>query len=269
MLQQSVPQKQGIPIIGTIPSVFKLRKPVNPYAFYIGVGNDAEIAKIVEHIATLGIRRVGIVTWPDPSSMESTRLVEQQASMRKVEVIVKALVEVGTSHVGPALAAVKNAKPDAIIVFLPADATGAFVKGLREAKDAALVYGLSSNESMLLTKFAGANNARGVGISQVVPNPFFSPTPLMKEYQENMKRFASKGTQLSSLSFEGYIAAKILVEGIRRAGPIINGKTVKAGLEKLHNVDLGGLLMNYDPENHVALKFLDISVVGRDGRLQY
>ncbi|CAM3786690.1 ABC transporter substrate-binding protein [Polaromonas hydrogenivorans] len=269
LLQQSFPEKQGIPILGTIPSAYKPGDPVRPYTFHVGVGDSAEITRIVEHIATLGIQKIGIVHWSAPTGIEAAKLVEREASKRKIDVIVKATVEVGTSRVGPALAAIRNAKPSATIVFLPVDATGAFVKGLREAKDTSSVYALSYTESSLLVQFAGANNVQGVGISQIVPNPFVGASALLKEYQEDMRRFAPKDANFSSLSFEGYIAAKILVEGMRRAGPTINGNTVKTGLEKLQNIDLGGLIMNYDPENHVALKFQNIGAVRANGRLAF
>lgn len=269
LLQQAVPQKLGIPIIGTSPALYKLRMPVNPFTFHVGVGEDAELAKIVEHIATLGIRRIGVAYWDDPAARESVVLIERRAAERKVEVVIKAPVEVGTAKVDPAVAAVINAKPSAVIVILPVTVTGAFVKGLRLAKNGTLVYGPSFTDSTLLAKTAGLEYARGVGISQVVPNPFFGVVPLMKEYQESMKRYAPKDARIGSLSFESYIAAKILVEGMRRAGTTLSGVTVKEGLEKLRNVDLGGVVMNYDAQNHVALTFQDISVVGRDGRLLY
>lgn len=265
----SIPQKLGIPVIGTIPANYKLRKPVNPYVFHIGLGQDAEVVKMVEHVVTLGMRRIAVVSWNDPDSLNVLDLVIAEAGKHKLEIITRPKVEAGTAKVEGAVAECLKAKPNVIIAVLPVHATGAFVKGMREANDFTPIYGASYTESGLLAKFAGAENARGVGITQVVPNPFGGSIKLVKEYQESMRRYAPKDTRYSSLSFEGFIAAKILVEALRSAGPNINGMTVKAALEKLHSLDLGGLIVNYDPEQHVGLTYLDISVVGPEGRLIY
>jgi len=269
LLQRGVPQKLAIPVVGTIPSVFRLRQPVNPYAFHIGMGDDAEIGKVVSHIASLGIKRVGVVHWPDPSGLDSVQLMKGEASKRGIEVVAQAPVEPGTSNVAGAVQTMRRANVGSTVVFLPVDATGAFIKALRQTGDPSPVYCLSYNESSLLAHFAGADTANGVAVSQVVPNPFAGASQLLKDYHADMKRFAPAGSRVGSLSFEGYIAARILVEGIRRAGPNVTGPSVKAGLEKLRNFDLGGLVMNYGPADHVALRFQDIGVLRSNGRLAY
>lgn len=142
-MQAGIPQRLGIPIIGAIPALHKLRKPVNSHVFHIGVGDDTELAKIVEHIATLGIKRIGIVHRDEPSAYEAVALIEREAGKRLVDVVIKSHVEAGTDNVGGAVTAMINAKPSAIVAILPVIATGAFVKGLRKAKNATLVDGPS------------------------------------------------------------------------------------------------------------------------------
>lgn len=269
LMQQSFAEKSGVPILGAIPSAYKSGTSVRPFTFHVGVGDDAEIVKIVDHISTLRINRIGVVHWSEPSGIETAKFVEREANKRSIDVIVNATVKAGTTEVGPALSLIKEAKPNATIVFLPVDATGAFLKALREAKNTSLVYGLSYNESSMLAQFAGEKNVQGVGVSQIVPNPFVGASSLLKEYQDNMRKFSPGDVRLSSLSFEAYIAAKILVEGIRRAGPRITGESVREGLEKLQNLDLGGLIMNYDSENHVALKFQNIGAVRANGKIAF
>ncbi|MEJ7686969.1 MAG: hypothetical protein WKG52_08265 [Variovorax sp.] len=44
---------------------------------------------------------------------------------------------------------------------------------------------------------------------------------------------------------------------------------MKAALETMQNVDLGGLTMSYHPSQHVALRFLDIAAISEAGRLPY
>ncbi len=269
LLTNGIPQKLGIPIIGTVPSLYKLRKPVNPYVFNVGVGDDAELVKIVQHMSTVGIKSIGVVHWNEPSALEALAFIENEAGRHGLRVTLKAQVEAGTDHVDGAAALVLQSAPAALIAILPAHATGALVRKLRQAKNLTPVYGPSYTESSFLAKVAGSEAARGVAVSQVVPNPFSGRTPLVREYQQSMARHAPAGTRYSTLSLEGYIAAKILVQAMQRTGSSVTGPRLKAALETMQNVDLGGLTMSYDPVQHVALKFLDIAVISEDGRLLY
>lgn len=269
LLEQSVPQRLGIPVVGTVPAMYKLRTPINPFVFHVGLGDDAELAKIVQHIATLGIRRIGVIHWNEPSALEAIALIEREARAQRVDVVMKGPVEPGTDKVEPALLQVNKSSPAALIAILPVHATGALVKGLREANNGTPVYGPSYTESFLLAQVAGEKRARGVGVSQVVPNPFAGSIPLVREYQQHMRRFAPPGTPLSTLSLQGYIAAKVVCEGLRRTGNTPTPARLRDALETLKGYDLGGLFVHYSAQQHVGLKFLDIGVVAADGRLLY
>ena len=84
-----------------------------------------------------------------------------------------------------------------------------------------------------------------------------------------MRRHAPPGTRLSTLSLQGYIAAKIVCEGLRRTGGAASPSRLRDALETLTSFDLGGIVVHYGPQQHVGLNFLDIGVVSADGRLLY
>ena len=65
---------------------------------------------------------------------------------------------------------------------------------------------------------------------------------------------------------EGFAGAKVLVEGLRRAGPNPTGVSLTAALNGLKNFDLGGMELSYGPADHTGLDFVDLSIVGADGR---
>jgi len=62
-------------------------------------------------------------------------------------------------------------------------------------------------------------------------------------------------------SIEGYVAAKVMVEGLRRAGKGANRDALINGLESVQNLDIGGLMVNYGPRNHVASHFVDLTML--------
>lgn len=267
--KREIPQALEIPVVGSIPGLHKLRIPVNPYVFHIGLGDDQELVKIVEHMATIGLDRLGVVHWDDAQPTEAARFIESEARKRNLTVTLRVPVPTGTDHVSPAVQQTLRVRPGALITILPVNATALLIKSLREARNYTPVYSPSYAESSVLAGLAGSDHVRGTGIAQIVPNPFSRSTQLVREYQDTLRQYGPKGVRYSPLSLEGYIAAKLIVEGLRRAGPNPTPTGLKTALEKMQRLDLGGLSASFSPTNHVALRFLDISVVGYDGVLRY
>ena len=67
---------------------------------------------------------------------------------------------------------------------------------------------------------------------------------------------------------EGYAAAKVLVEGLRRAGPNPTRAKLQAALEGMKNFDIGGLEVSYGPDDRTGLDFADLSIIGQDGKFK-
>ena len=67
---------------------------------------------------------------------------------------------------------------------------------------------------------------------------------------------------------EGFVNAKVLVEGLRRAGPQPNRERLQAALESLKKYDLGGLTLSYSATSHTGLDFSDLSIIGPDGNFR-
>jgi ABC-type branched-subunit amino acid transport system substrate-binding protein len=70
--------------------------------------------------------------------------------------------------------------------------------------------------------------------------------------------------EFSYTSLESYIAAKVLVEGLRRAGPQPTREKLLAALDTVSNYDVGGYLVSFSPSNHNGSSFVSLSILGRD-----
>ena len=66
---------------------------------------------------------------------------------------------------------------------------------------------------------------------------------------------------------EGYIAARVLVEGLKRAGPNPSRERLVASLEDISDLDLGGYLVRFSKDNQNGSRFVDLGVVNRSGDL--
>jgi ABC-type branched-subunit amino acid transport system substrate-binding protein len=86
--------------------------------------------------------------------------------------------------------------------------------------------------------------------------------------KEAMVLAKEKNVELSPAMLEGYAAAKVLVEGLRRAGPNPTRAKVVAALETLNKFDIGGLEVSFSSSDHTGLDFADLSIIGIDGKFK-
>jgi ABC-type branched-subunit amino acid transport system substrate-binding protein len=153
----------------------------------------------------------------------------------------------------------------AVMVIGSAGNTANAVKALRAAGSRAQVVTLSNNASAGFIKLLG-EHARGVIVTQVFPNERRIASPLIKEARELAQAKGLDG--VSPAMMEGYAGAKVLVEGLRRAGPNPTPQSLRDALEGMSNFDIGGLTVSYGPNNHTGLDFADLSIIDAQGRFR-
>jgi branched-chain amino acid transport system substrate-binding protein len=104
-----------------------------------------------------------------------------------------------------------------------------------------------------------------VGISQVVPFPWNPRVPVVRDYQNTIRRNRSEARYGFS-SLEGYIAASMLVRALQAAGPELNRPRFLATLNTLGTVDLGGYRVRFTPQQGQGSDFVELTfLVGREG----
>ena len=92
--------------------------------------------------------------------------------------------------------------------------------------------------------------------------------PIAREFGEAVKK-AGGSAQANYSSLEGYLAAKLLTEGLRRAGKNINTREgLIQGLEAIGSQSLGGFQVNISATDHVASSFVELSMLTGDGRVR-
>ena len=101
-----------------------------------------------------------------------------------------------------------------------------------------------------------------------MPLPQVQSVPVVNDYIKALKDFAPK-SQPSFLSMEGYLAAKALTEGLRRAGPNPTRAGLQTALEGMRDVDLGGFTVNFAGASRRGSDFADVTMIGPGGRIKY
>jgi ABC-type branched-subunit amino acid transport system substrate-binding protein len=134
---------------------------------------------------------------------------------------------------------------------------------MKKSGSGATFYNVSFVGSKALADALGAEGS-GVAISQVVPFPWASSVPVVKEYQTLANKAGYTDYNFSAM--EGFLIAKVMVEGLRRAGKNPTREGLVDALERMNDVDLGGFYVTYSPKNHAGSKFVDLTIIGRNGK---
>src|SRR5688572_3596739 len=133
---------------------------------------------------------------------------------------------------------------------------------MRKAGSGAIFYNVSFVGSKALADALGREGV-GVAISQVVPFPRGRELPVVKEYQQLAKKAGFVDYNFSAM--EAFLTAKVMVEGLKRTGKDLTREKFVDVMEKM-DVDLGGFYVSYSPKNHAGSKFVDLTIIGREGR---
>lgn len=251
-------------IVGPITGTSALRKSSPPNLFWVRASYDQEVDKLIRTAVTLGTTRIGIVYPDDPLGKSVMGAFERSMAAAKLTPTVVATTPGTTSsEVEPAAKAIAAAAPQVVIMVL-AGVAPLFVKALRAAGGAGSIYGLSISASASNIEAMG-DRGRGVGFTIVVPSPFAPKYEIVRRYQADM--IASGSREFSLPSLEGYIAARTMAEGLKRAGSNATREALVGALERIERLDLGGITIGYGPGNRIGSQFVDVAVIGAGGRV--
>jgi branched-chain amino acid transport system substrate-binding protein len=140
------------------------------------------------------------------------------------------------------------------------------MKAIRAAGSNAQIVTLSNNAASGFIKALGTQ-ARGVVVSQVFPFERSVASPLVKELLELLAS-KRKGEEATPAMLEGFAAAKVLVEALRRAGKDPSPERIKNALESFKRVDIGGLEVTFSPTDHTGLDYSDLSIITAEGKFR-
>jgi branched-chain amino acid transport system substrate-binding protein len=266
LLTDKVLEQGGAALVAPYTGGEQLRNPFNPWIFHVRAGYADEAEHMVQQLTTLGMKRIAVMYQDDGFGKAGLAGVEAAVGKRGLKLAIAAGYERNTDKVEDAVKKIKAADPQAIIMISINKPTAAFVKQYRESGGGAQLLNISVVDPAELVKLAGLKNAHGLGISQVVPYPFMANLPVIREYQELLKKYAPE-QEVNYTNFEEFLGAKVLVEGLRRAGPNPTRAKVMKALEGMSSYDLGGITVNYAPDNRVGSRYVEVTVIGSTGKL--
>jgi ABC-type branched-subunit amino acid transport system substrate-binding protein len=252
-----------VPFIGPFTGAESLRTPFNRYIFHVRASYYDETEKIVEQVVSTGGKNIAVFYQDDAYGQAGLKGVELAMAKRNIKISALGTVERNTVKVESAVKTIHAANADAVVMICAYTSCAEFIRQMKKARSSAQFYNVSFVGSVSLANALG-NEGAGVAISQVVPFPWGTSVPVVKEYQTLSAKAGNKDFNFGAI--EGFLVAKVFVEGIKRTGKNLTRESFIDTMEKMQDVDVGGFYVSYSPKNHSGSKFVDLTIIGRDGK---
>jgi branched-chain amino acid transport system substrate-binding protein len=251
-----------IPVVGPYTGAGPVVK-FTDYGFPVRISFDEEYSRIVNHLFTIGLSRIAFAHNDNPGARSAMESTQKFIAERGDKMVGSVAIKNDGSDAGERAAELAKLKPKAVVLSATNDVAAKFITAYRAAGGETAFYSFSFLNGQKLFQDI-KKDAAGVVISQVVPYPWNSAMPVIAEYQAAMKKIGA--TEFSYASLEGYVTAKVMIEGLKRAGANPTADSLQKGLESFKTLDLGGIAVAYRPGEHRGLTFSELSMLKADGR---
>ena len=254
----------GVPLIAPTSGAMVLRQPFNKLIFNLRASHQREAEKAIAYLKVVGVTQISVVYVDDSFGTDILEGAKRGFEVEKLTPVAIIKADRDKPDLKAIVDTLVKSRPQAVVWIGASAVVAKGVKALRAAGSSMQVITMSNNASGGFIKLLG-DQARGVIVAQVFPSERAVAYGMIREAQDLAK--ASGETDLLSPIFvEGYCGAKLMVEALRRAGPKPTRQSLVKALENLRRYDMGGLEINYTPANHNGMDFVELSIIGADGR---
>ena len=255
-----------VPFFAPFTGAMALRNPFNRYAFHLRASYNDETELIVRQLTSLGLKKIAVFYQNDAYGQAGLSGVELALKSLDAKPVATATVERNSVEVAAAVKKLVAAQPDGIVQIGAYKGCAAFIRAARAAGFGGTFFNVSFVGTQALADELG-KEALGVVVSQVMPSPYNTARAITREVTAAVAK-GGKDYQANFSSMEGYLAAKVITEGLKRGPARISRDGLVAGLESIGNENFGGFNVSFSPNDHVASKYVELSMLTGDGRVR-
>ena len=253
----------GVPLIAPSTGADLLHSPVNPLVFNVRSKYQLEAEKGIVQLAAMGMTKIGVIHVEDSFGKDGLAGAMKGFAAANVKPVGIFKYDRTTGKVEEAVKGLLKEQPQAAVLIGSGGQVADIVSKVRATGSTVQLITLSNNSSSSFVKSLGPNG-RGVIVTQVFPNPQMVTTQISLEMQR-LARDGGNKVAVSHQGMEGFAAAKVLVEGLKRAGRNLTRPGLVAALEGMRDFDLGGLAVGYGPNDHTGAEYVELSMISRGG----
>lgn len=265
VIKEQLLEKGGMPVVGVRTGVEAFR--TNPWLFHVRAGYSVEVRRILDQLQTIGSKRIAVVYEDDGFGREA--LADAKAGLKKIKLEPALTLALPRNNldVTQAVQSIVTAMPQAVLLVANTPVAAALIKELKQRRFSTFVFATSTVDAEQLIDRVGAD-AGGIAVAQGVPNPYKATKPIAAEFQRRVKYLGIDPARANFATLEGYITARVLAEGLKKAGKNPTRSDLVQGLESLKQVDLGGFFLNFGTGQREGSSYVDISIIDTGGRIR-
>ena len=239
----SLIEEARIPLLGMFTGANALREPFSRYLINVRASYYQETGAAVRHLVNdLGLRKIAVFYQYDAYGFDGLTGTELALRRFNLAPVAGGSYNRGTLDVQDGLNKIMASGAEAVVMIGTYDPCAKFIR---------LAHERGFRPAFYLVSFVGADelarrleNQQGITVimSQVVPPPDrHDPSPLLTGevgYVTLLKRYYPDD-QPNFVGFEGFINARVLVEGLQRAGADLTRDRFINAIESIHDLSLG------------------------------
>lgn len=261
----------GIPLIAPSTGAMSLRDPLIRNVFNVRSSYRTEGERVVHELATLTHERIGVIVVDDSFGRDVMDGVMPGFKRAGIKPVFVFKFDREKKDFADLVQEASRINAQSVLIIAATDPTVKMITGMRQAKCTSMAVTMSTNASNQFVQQLG-DAATGVGVVQVFPKPRSFALPLILEASKALERhtpaIAGNDKQFSTLTpamLEGFVSAKVLVEGLRRSEGERPGQLIEA-FESIKDFDTGWREISYSRNDHNGLNYAELSVINQKGR---
>ena len=194
-----VAAERRIPFFAPYSGATDVYRSGSPYVFTIRASYFAELEMIVRHLSMLGMHDIALVRYTSKTGDELQ--TDLETLLRKYNGKLAGIGKMAnnSANAADAVRQLASVNAHALLLGVSGSDAVAFIKAFETENKRKLPYfARSLVGARQLTSELG-NQAAGIAITQLVPNPFSSPLPVVREYNRLLQRDAKATPDYISL----------------------------------------------------------------------
>ncbi len=258
-----VADEAGVPYVAPFTGAGFLRS--EPHVINLRSSYAQETEEMVERLTRdLGIDRIAVVIQNDSFGRAGLAGVRAAFEKRGMEAVAIGVYPRNTTAVKTAIVDIKVGRPEAVIMVGAYQPVASLIAWARHIGLDPVFMTLSFVGSNALAEELGPSGA-GVYVTQVVPFPTARNSRVAAAYRRALSAHTA-GAAPGFVSFEGYLAGRLVIEALERCGSAVDRDRFIETLKNAGSIDLDGFRLVFGDEDNQGSDAVFLTVIDERGR---
>lgn len=253
-----------VPLVGPITGANSIRSANGHNTFFVRPSYQDEVQQLARQLGRFGMRDVGIAYLDNAFGKEALESMQAALANHKITSVGAVALPADGKGGEQAAAAMAQLKPAGVLLASTGTATTGFVLPFRKQMPSVPLAGLSvSVISSEMKHYGGAS--RGLALTAVFPDIDSGKLSVSRMAREAMAR--AKTGAINNTSFEGWLNAMLMIEGLKQAGRDLTRDSLRTALAGIRRLELGDYTLGFgEKAPYVGSKYMDLVVYGESFR---